>query len=352
MSDSERPFIISGEYNETGAYDYTTRSRMFLDHYTNGVITDLQYGDGQMFALLQLGSRDRWDDPHNMTLVHMPFTAPLNRSSTELQITRTQWNTECELRMTYGTTLAVASGKLYYLCQNTDKATAESFTYLYIHDSKTGATQGPWRFDGSYRDLRLVYGSTVQDEGEEGPKFGIVKSQRGHVATDLRSAGHARLKLFSVLDNAIVPGNLNAYEFSRPCDESCSMGNSAQRMVIIVLTVVVPGMIGICFLIRHRTIKKRRLREAALGVPSMRMATHRPADEDDMELPPYTERDQNSKAGPDDSIYSIAKAVRINNEGEVNGELITLMNSNPHPSSIREAKWTVVSTSAINTSDL
>ncbi|KAF9331001.1 hypothetical protein BG006_006094 [Podila minutissima] len=174
-----------------------------------------------------------------MTLVHMPFTVPLNRSSTELQITRTQWNTECELRTTYGTTLAVANGKLYYLCQNTDKATAESFTYLYIHDSKTGATQGPWRFDGSYRDLRLVYGSAVLDEGEEGPKFGIVESQRGHVAIDLRSAGHARLKLFSVLDKAIVSGNLNAYEFSRSCDESCPMGNSVQRMVIILPTVVV-----------------------------------------------------------------------------------------------------------------
>lgn len=158
---------------------------------------------------------------------------------------------------------------------------------MYIHDSKTNLTLGPYRLDGSYSsELSFVYGPNVE---ETDPRFVILTQGGRHMAFDLRSVNsNSTLITFQVLNNAVVAENLKSYEFPIPCDAGCAALQSTE-LLGVAADVSLLVLIFVVLIVRHRFLKRRRLRDGTLA-PSTAGTTHRPVDEYDMELPPYSPR--------------------------------------------------------------
>lgn len=137
------------------------------------------------------------------------------------------------------------------------------FLDLYIHDSKTNVTQGPYRLKGSfYSDLSLVYGPNAEVSG---PRFGILTQPGCHMAFDLRSVNsNSTLTTFQVPNNAVAAGNLKEYEFLIPCDGFCTALQSTELLSVGV-GVSMLNLIFVILLLRHRILKKRGLREGVFS---------------------------------------------------------------------------------------
>lgn len=170
---------------------------------SNEGLVNLEYGDGQIFALLKTSFRGGLPTiaPFNMTLTHMPLTVPQNAFNTAVQVTSTPWETVCQTtRLKDNAIVAVARGTYYYFCSVSHYIYIFSmfkfvalFFYFFINTSPTpeyGCSDlqvlglpvyirqqdecdpRPSRLDGSYSNLRLVYGpNSTQDQD---PQFGSI----------------------------------------------------------------------------------------------------------------------------------------------------------------------------------
>ncbi|KAF9389038.1 hypothetical protein CPB97_012089 [Podila verticillata] len=172
-----------------------------------------------------------------------------------------------------------------------DAMTYKYCVYLYIYDSKTNVSQGPSRLNGSYSDMRLVYGpNSTQDQD---PQFGILASGSDHFTIDLRSVNSSTLSLTKISDTFVVSENLKSLKPPpQLCGESCEFGKQLRVLIAVVLVVVVVGLVGIYFLVRYCFRKKKRLRPGALASTK----TRRPGN-GDVDLPLDTTNVEHPKAG-------------------------------------------------------
>ncbi|KAG0334900.1 hypothetical protein BG000_007951 [Podila horticola] len=103
--------------------------------------------------------------------------------------------------------------------------------------------KGPFRMDGTYWDLHLVYGPGAPDQD---PQFGILISESGHFAVDLRSVNGSNLSYTRISDSIFVTENLKTTKPPTLCGESCEFGKRIKLLIIIVSIVVVLFVIGLC----------------------------------------------------------------------------------------------------------
>lgn len=158
---------------------------------------------------------------------------------------------------------------------------------LYIHESKTNLTQGPWSVPDYFLDMSLAYGSNGPSE----PQFAIVTTSLDTLAIDLSSATNSTLSWVRISDNTTVSENLKTpMPPPETCNsESCATSKALEELIIIAAVVVLLFLAGCwCWCCRQSAIYKRRLREAVVQTAPL---TQRPGDEEEVELPAYSARE-------------------------------------------------------------
>jgi len=177
--------------------------------------------------------------------------------------------------------------------QTVDEAILKSYGTLYIHDSKTNLTQVSAKFDGNlFTNIYLAYGPNSQDD----PQFAIVRSTSDiYYAIALSSVNASAVILSKVLDNVTVSENLMAPIPPPPrCDDSCGWSNSMRQLFIMVIAIGLVFLACICVVVHVCAKTKGERRRAVQDAPTA-TGTHRPGDEYDVELPPYSPRAEDPK---------------------------------------------------------
>ncbi|KAF9391495.1 hypothetical protein CPB97_006413 [Podila verticillata] len=139
----------------------------------NATIEVIEYGDSQIFSVLAFEPKiplvGTNQTTYNKTLMYFPLQAPFHLTSPPTAAVSVPWNVDCGLLDV--SVAAVAKARFYYVCSGYDLPKKRRTFRLYIFDSKTRQTQGPFTSQSDntpianpFVHLFPVYNASYQDE--------------------------------------------------------------------------------------------------------------------------------------------------------------------------------------------
>ncbi|KFH65617.1 hypothetical protein MVEG_09093 [Podila verticillata NRRL 6337] len=219
----------------------------------NATIEVIEYGDSQIFSVLAsepkipvVGTNQT---TYSKSLMYFPLQVPFHLTSPPTAAISVPWNVDCGLLDFF--VAAVAKAKFYYICSAFDSSTKIRTYRLYIFDSKTRQTQGPFTSQdentpvmNKLARLLPVYGGPQQDE----PQFLVVNwlaqynepadpSAKYYVPTAIDL--HALNSSSQAWPRFSLPESIPVGEGLGP---SCHTRRSSQKLVI---ASIVSGLFGI-----------------------------------------------------------------------------------------------------------
>ncbi|KAF9411379.1 hypothetical protein BGZ94_001368 [Podila epigama] len=250
------PTIVYSTFDSLGQINRS--QSIVISDKLNGTVQSIRYGDEKLWVILGTNMQAE------TTLVTIPFSPPYNLTSpaTLLSITPiTSWHLSCNEWPVQ--TSAVFGGKLYFTCRS------NSMRHLYIYDSATNKTEGPFSTKNDYkhhRSLTLVPGKP----GILSPAYGLLCTASSVSVLDLKPGD--TFGQFDTFESG-SKGNfkVEVVDLQPPkqeepeCLETCTEMRALATIIGSCVGAGVVLLICCCFTIRHCQQKRRRRAEAAVA---------------------------------------------------------------------------------------
>ncbi|KAF9307251.1 hypothetical protein BGZ74_008137 [Mortierella antarctica] len=276
---SEKEKIVVSEVN-------LAQSQLAL---TNSTIYNLAFGNGKMFSIMRGPPVQAPDGSikYIKNLFHFPFTPNVVLSSPPLSRETVPWDPMCKDHpLDDQSTAAVANGRFYYLCEAPEIPSQPTYSNLYIFDSITSISRGPFRLVGTFdiRHFTLAYDSPQSPD----PQYIILNSNRTVQAIDLATANGAFVTMTNLTDTmkppALTVDPLPVASGATECESSCKKNTG-----VIVAATVVPIII---FAAAAVFLLWRRRKSARAQAQASHELSQLPAAGSVTDLPPYVEDQQ------------------------------------------------------------